>query len=315
MKTIKIANKKKTFLVTGGAGFIGSHLTEDLLKLGHKVIIIDDFSSSAIEKIDPRIKTYKTDVEDFDKVREIFKKEKPDFVYHLAGVINLRYQITNPLFVKAMDILGRTKIILDSCLVSNVKKIIFISSGGSIYENAKVIPTPQDYPAHPTSLYGLANVMVEKYIESYYEEYGLNFVILRLSNVYGPRQWESGIIPSIITKILKKEKPVIYGSGNQTRDFIYINDAIEALIMLAERGKNGIYNVGTGKEVSLNEIFKLVKYFLNVRISPIYKNSRDIEAKRSALDIKKIKKEFGWYSKTNIKGGLKKTIDWYKLNF
>ena len=313
MKAIKKSDKKKKFLITGGAGFIGSHLAEDLLKLGHKVIIIDDFSSSAVEKIGPKIKIYKTDVENFDKIREIFKKEKPDIVYHLAGVINLRHRITSPLFVKTMDILGRTKIILDSCLANNVKKIIFISSGGAIYENAKVIPTPQDYPAHPMSLYGLANLIVEKYIESYYKEYGLNFMILRLSNVYGPRQWGSGIIPSIIMKILKKEKPIIYSDGNQTRDFIYINDAVEASIMLAERGKNGIYNIGTGKEISLNEIFKLIKDISNIKVNPMRKNLKVAEARRSALDIKKIKKEFGWYPKTNIKEGLEETIDWYKL--
>jgi UDP-glucose 4-epimerase len=314
METVKAINKKKTILVTGGAGFIGYYLTNELLKLGNKVVVIDNFSSNAIKNIDPKIKTYKTDINDANKVRAIFKKEKPDIVYHLAGVINLRHQITNPLFVKAMDILGRTKIILDSCRASNVKKIIFVSSGGAIYENAKIIPTPHNYPAHPASLYGLANLMVEKYIESYYKEYGLNYIILRLSNVYGPRQWESGIIPSIILKVLKEKNPVIFGNGSQTRDFIYIDDAVEALILLAKRGKNEVYNVGTGKEISLNEIFKITKNILCSKVIPVYKNLKTTETKRSALDAKKIKKEFGWHSKTDIKNGLKKTIEWYGHN-
>ena len=137
-----------------------------------------------------------------------------------------------------------------------VKRFVFVSSGGAIYENAGVIPTSEKYPASPSSLYALANLIIEKYIEIYCKNYNLDFTIARLSNVYGPGQWESGIIPSIIIKILKNESPVIYGTGKQTRDFIYIDDAVEALIMLAEKSKNGIYNIGTGKEISLNKVFE-----------------------------------------------------------
>ncbi len=307
-----MTNSKKTILVIGGAGFIGSHLSEAFLNLGHRVIVIDNFSTSAIKKIGKTLKIYKTDIENINKVRKIFKKEKPDIVYHLAGAINLRRQITDPLFINSLNFLERTKIILDCCKENKVKKFIFLSSGGAIYDNAKIIPTPENYPAHPTSLYGLANLMIEEYIKLYDKEHRLDYTILRLSNVYGPRQWKTGIIPSIIIKLLKKEKPIIYGDGNQSIDFVYINDVISACILTISKGKKEIYNVGSGKDVSINKIFSMIKEILNLKIKPKYKKSTKEESRKSALDIRKIKKELGWQSKTSFKEGLLRTIERFK---
>lgn len=298
------------YLIIGGAGFIGSHLSRALLKSGHEVIIIDNFSASSSNK--SQIKTYNADIDNLALVAEIFKKEKPDAVIHLAGAINLRRNVADVLFKNDLDILRRTENILDACKKTKVKRFVFVSSGGAIYENAGIIPTSENYRPNPSSLYGLANLIIEKYIEIYCRNCNLDYTIARLSNVYGPGQWETGIIPSVIIKILKNESPVIYGKGSQTRDFIYIDDAVEALIMLAEKNKNGIYNVGTGKEISLNEVFKLAKDIIGINVSPIYKDSRVSETARSALNVKKIKKEFGWHSKTNIEKGLAKTIEWYE---
>lgn len=201
---------------------------------------------------------------------------------------------------------------MDACKKSNVKKIVFASSGGAIYENAKQLPTKEDYLAHPASLYGLANLMIEKYLQTYSKMNGLDYVIARPSNVYGERQWESGVIPSFILKVLKKESPVIYGTGDQTRDFIYIDDLVKALITLAQNGQNKTYNVGSGQEVSLNEVFELIKNMLGATIEPWYKNSEVFGVERSALDIAKIKKEFGFEPKTSMREGLLKTIEYYK---
>ena len=304
----------KKYLIIGGAGFIGSHLSKRLLELGHEVVVIDDFSAGVKDRNNGKIKVYKTNIESRDKIIKLFKKEKPDFVYHLAGAINLRRQITDPLFKKDMDILERTDSILEPFRLSGAKKFIFISSGGAIYENADIIPTPENYPSSPLSLYGLANLMIEKYIEIYCKNYNLNFVIPRLSNVYGPMQWESGIIPSIIINVLDNKRPSINGNGKQTRDFMYIGDAVDALILLAEKGKNGIYNIGTGKEVSINEVFKIAKKLLNSQIGAEYNNLANQETERSALDIQKITKELGWRPKNDIKDGLTKTIEWYKAS-
>ena len=299
----------KKYLIIGGAGFIGSHLSEALLKQSNRVVVIDTMPFEFTG-----VKAYKIDIRDYKKIGGVFKKERPDVVFHLAGAINLRREITDPLFLKDVDFLSRTKIILDVCKKYNVKKIIFISSGGAIYENAQKIPTAEGYEAHPASLYGLANLLTEKYIVLYCQRHGVGFSIPRLSNAYGPRQWQSGFIPSVIAKLLKKEKPVMYGAGNQTRDFVYIDDAIEALILLAQKGKNSIYNVGSGKETSLKEVLGLIKKYLGSKSKLSYENARGPETQRSALDIKKIKKELGWIPKTSMEQGVAKTIDWFRAH-
>lgn len=297
------------YLIIGGAGFIGSHLSEELLGQGNKIVIIDNAS---IKITSPKIKSYKISIDDRKKVFGIFKKEKPDFVFHLAGAINLRRPIEDPLFIKDIDFLSRTAIILEACKENNVKKIVFVSSGGAIYENAKIIPTKEDYFASPNSLYGSASLMIEKYIALYCNNHAMHFTIPRVSNVYGPRQWQSGFIPATITKLLKKESPVIFGTGNQTRDFIYISDLVEALIILVKKGKNEIYNVGSGKEITLKKVFAEIKSLSDSNISATYKNAKISETQRSVMNIKKIQKEFNWSPKTNFTQGLLKTIEWHK---
>lgn len=309
-------NKKNKILIIGGAGFIGSHLSEALLKSGHKIIIIDDFSTAIAKPArylsSNQVKVYKTNIENRNKVRNIFQKEKPEIVYHLAGPVNLRQQINNPLFIHDLNVLGRTKTILDCCYESKVKKIIFLSSGGAIYSNAKVIPTPESYNSHPTSLYGLSSLIIEECIKLYDKKYGLNYLILRLSNVYGPGQMENWIISSLINNLLKKKRPIIYNDGTQTRDFVYVGDVVRACILAGKKGQRKIYNVAAGKEVSLNKVFNTLKKMLNSEIKPCYKKLKIKETKRSVLDIKKIQKELGWQPKTNIKDGLFKTIKWYE---
>lgn len=296
----------KTYLLIGGAGFIGSHLAGRLLRQGNKVIIIDRAPCAL-----PSGKAYTIDIDDAKKVDYVFKQEKPHVVFHLAGAINLRKSVTDPLFTKDLSFLSRLDIILGACKNNEVNKFVFVSSGGAIYENAKAVPTKENYPVSPNSLYGLANLMMEKYIQSYCNVHGVNFVIPRLSNVYGPRQWQSGVIPSFIVKTIKKERPVIFGKGTQTRDFIYIDDVVEALLMLARQGKNEAYNVGSSQEISLKKLFALVNVLLGAKMKPAYEKKRFSEAQRSALDISKIKKETGWRPKTSIREGLLKTIHYY----
>ncbi len=276
----------KKYLITGGTGFIGSYLVDSLIEQGHQVIVVDSLLTSGKENLNSKAKFFKMDVCD-PKIFDIFKTEKPNIVYHLAGPIDLRREINDPLFIKSQNVLERIKIICRCCSLASVKKIVFFSSGGAIYSGVKTI-------------YCLANLMIEKYIELY----GLDYVILRLSNVYGPRQWKKGIIPQII---INKE-PKIKGDGTQIRDFIYIDDVIEAAILTID--KNGIYNVGAGEEHSINEIIDMVRKISNSEIKPIYEGVEKV--KRSVLNIEKIKKELNWKPKVSLEQGLKKTIDWYE---
>ena len=242
----------------------------------------------------------------------VFEKEKPEIVIHLAGAMGLRKPANDAAFIADSNFLARTQIILEACAASSVKKIVFISSGGAIYENATQVPTPEDYPAHPTTPYGLANLAIEKEIGAFCESNTLNFIIARLANVYGPGQWQSGFIPAMILKMLKGENPMIFGDGRQTRDFVYIDDAVGAIMMLAEQGKNQMYNVGGGREESLNEIFAEIKNMLGVNVEPVYQAAHSKETLRSALDIAKIAKELGWQPNVGLHDGLEKTIEYYK---
>jgi len=294
----------KTILITGVAGFLGSHLSRKLAE-GNRVIGMDVIDNEF----------YKADIADPGAVEEIFRKERPQIVYHLAGPIGLRREIDDPIFEKSLNVLGNLSTILSCCTKYGTEKIIFFSSGGALYEKAETIPTSENYPVHPTSLYGLANLLIEKYIKKCQEKYGLNFTILRFGNVYGPRQWESGIIPSIIIKVLGGESPVVHGDGRQTRDFLFVDDVVEASLLVLNDNKNETYNVSSGEEISINEIIDKIGANLGKAIRPIY-NSEGIKGiERSCLDNLKIKKGLGWQPKTNTDQGLRKTIDWFRLNY
>ncbi len=277
------------------------------MKKGNRVIVVD-FSD---KYLNPKVEFFKLDVCN-PEVLNVFKKEKPDIVYYLAGPINLRREINDPLFNKGLDVLDGFKKILDYCHELKIKKVVFLSSGGAICSKAKIIPTSEKDSSRPSSLYGLANLILEKLLDEYYKKYKLSFIILRLSNVYGPRQWENGVVPSFIKNISENKFPVIRGDGTQTRDFIYVDDAVSALLIGGESKKTGIFNVGSGKETSLNELSKKIAKILNKKIRPKYRFARGIEVQRSALDWSKAKKELDWKPKISLVQGLKKTIDWYE---
>ncbi len=280
------------------------------MEQGSSVAVIDAAAASDISGI----AYYSQNAEDPQGLDVVFAKEKPEAVYYLAGAINLRKNIQDPLFIKDLAFLQRTKVILGACIAHQVKKIVFVSSGGAIYENAAEIPTPETYAAHPLSLYGLANLMMEKYIALHCTNGSMDFAIARASNVYGPRQWESGFVPAMILSMLRNQSPIIHGTGEQTRDFVYIGDMVGACITLAEKDGSGVYNVGSGKETSLNAVFGLIKGILGTKIVADYQAVPNSQPQRSALDIAKIKKELGWQPATSMQEGLVATIQWYKAH-
>lgn len=220
-------------------------------------MVIDNLSTGKKENLNPEAKFYKADICD-TKISQIFKKEKPEVVFHLAAQIDVRKSVENPIENARINILG-TLNLLENCKKYKVKKFIFASTGGAIYGDAKVIPTPESYPEFPLSPYGIEKLIIDKYLNYYYKVFGLPFVSLRLANVYGPRQnskGESGVIAIFHDKMLNGKQPVINGSGTQTCDFIFVEDVVEAALLTMKIKKSGIYNIGTAKETDINTIFK-----------------------------------------------------------
>jgi len=321
----------KKILVTGGAGFIGSHLVDALIERGYKVVVIDNLSTGKKENLNPaffkkskvsaKAKFYKVDICS-PKVSEIFEKEKPEIVFHLAAQINVRKSVEDPISDAKTNIFGSLNIIksfireigVQSLEHSRNSKFIFASSGGAIYGKAQKIPTPENYLPNPISPYGIAKLTIERYLKFYKETFGLNFVSLRFANVYGPRQdpkGEAGVISIFIDKILKRERPIIFGSGNQTRDFVFVEDVVSALLKATEyKGNKEFFNIGTGIETSINELEELISKIIDKKIQPKFEPAKPGDLKRSCLDISLAKKELKWKPKYNLKNGLKKTIKW-----
>lgn len=296
-------------LITGGAGFIGSHLTDKLIKTGHKVVVIDNLSTGRKENLNPKAKFYKIDICS-PKISQIFKKEKPEAVFHYAAQANVRKSVESPIKDAKINILGALNI-LESSQKYKVKKIIFASTVG-VYGETNIIPTPETYFEQPLSPYGIAKLAVEKYLNYYYKVFELPFVSLRLANVYGPRQnnkGEAGVVAVFYNKLLAGEQPIINGNGRQTRDYVFVDDVVEANLLALQKNKVGIFNVGAGKETSVNEIFQKIKKAIKSNLKATYGPAKKGDLKRSRLDYSKIKKQLGWQPKYSLDEGLKKTID------
>ena len=301
----------KTILITGGAGFVGSHLVDRLIKEGYKVIVVDNLSNGKKKNINWNAKFYKISVENI-KISQIFKNEKPTIVFHYAAQIDVQESIKNPIKDANINILG-TLNILENCKKFKVRKIIFPSSVG-VYGESKTLPVEESYPLSPVSPYPITKLTIEKYL-NFYETRGLDFVSLRYSNIYGPRQLstgEGGVVAIFIDTLLNRKSPVIYGSGKQTRDFLYIDDAVEAGILAMKISSNSIYNVGTNKEISINSLFNQISDLLRIKNKPIFRPLRQGEIIKSRINYSKIKKEIDWQPKYSLEKGLKETIQWFK---
>ncbi|MCK4454180.1 NAD-dependent epimerase/dehydratase family protein [Candidatus Parcubacteria bacterium] len=308
-------------LVTGGAGFIGSHLVDRLIKENHKVVVIDNLSTGTKKNLNPKAKFYKLDIRS-PKISDVFKKEKPETVFHLAAQIDLRKSVEDPIEDAKINILGSLNIIQNFIRVLSpnrshrfASKIIFASTGGAIYGDADIIPTPETYPEMPVSPYGIEKLVFDKYLNYYYKVFGLSYVSLRLSNVYGPRQnskGEAGVIAIFCDKMLNSKETTINGDGKQTRDFVYINDVVEANILALKKNKIGVFNIGTANETSINTIFRKIRKLADLNCKEIHIPEKPGEQKRSCLDFKKAKKELGCQPKYNLDRGLKETVEWFR---
>ncbi|MGB2698518.1 MAG: NAD-dependent epimerase/dehydratase family protein [Candidatus Zixiibacteriota bacterium] len=302
-------------LVTGGAGFIGSHVADSFISLGHDVIILDDLSTGFRENVNPKAKFYQMDIRS-PEVENLFEKEKFDILCHHAAQVDLRKSMREPVQDAEINILGSLKLIF-YCLKYEVKEIIFPSSAG-VYGEQDYFPADETHPKRPVSPYAMAKLVVEKYLEFYRRSKELEYVTLRYSNVYGPRQipkGEAGVVGIFCENLLNHKEAKIYGDGKQTRDFVFIDDVVKANVLALDYNKSGVFNIGTSIETDINMIFNLIKDNLGSNQEEIHAPAVPGEQKRSALDITEAKKELGWEPECVLEKGIEKTIKFYKKRY
>lgn len=311
-----IINFMAKILVTGGAGFIGSNLVDALILKGHKLVVVDDLSSGKESYLNPEAKFYKTDIREKEAIDKIFETEKPEFVYHLAAQIEVSKSMIDPWHDAEINLQGGLNI-LESARQNNVKKIVFSSTGGAIYGDGEKIPTSEIAATYPLSFYGIHKLAFEKYINAYHKAYGLDYGILRFSNVYGPRQFkggEAGVIAIFTSNAVSGRSSFQYGDGLQTRDFVFVEDVVSALVLTLEKNCRQEINISFGRESSLIDVRTALSSALNYEIKIEEKESKPGEQRRSCLDNSLAKEVLGWEPKFDLSSGILKTIAWAKNN-
>ena len=300
-------------LVTGGAGFIGSHLVDRLLAEGFRVAIIDDLSAGKLKNLNPAATFYHADIT-HSAIDEIFSREQPDFVFHLAARVSVTYSAQHPVDNAEVNVIGTLRL-LDTARRIGLEKFIFSSTGGAIYGNPEDNPCSEATPVSPISPYGLSKYMAEQYIELFHRLYRLNYTNLRYGNVYGPRQdadGEAGVIAIFIQSILDGHQPRIFGDGTQERDFVYVDDIVEANMQAIEHGSHRTLNIGSGKGASVNRLFEIIKEDLEYHHEAEHRPRRPGEVHKIALDCAQAHHHLEWQPQTPLEEGLRKTVEYYR---
>ncbi|WP_455242073.1 SDR family oxidoreductase [Petrachloros mirabilis] len=300
-------------LVTGGAGFIGSHLVDRLVQEGHEVIIVDNLVTGKRRNINKAARFYKLDIQSW-RLERVFRNERPNIVMHLAAQMDVRKSVEDPMFDAQVNVLG-TLNVLQQAVKHGVRKVVFSSSGGAIYGEQDVFPAPESHPTRPMSPYGLSKLCGEQYLSYFQRASGLQMVSLRYANVYGPRQdpeGEAGVVAIFIQKMLHNEQAVINGNGRQTRDFVYVDDVVEANLAMMGQETQGTYNVGTGLETSVNDLFRILVEHTGTTCKEVHGPAKKGEQARSCIDNSKLRLELAWEPRTGLSEGLKKTVEYFR---
>lgn len=298
-------------LVTGGAGFIGSHIVDALVSKKHQVVIADNLATGKISNVNAAATFRRCNISS-PSLNEIFDEFYFDYVFHLAAQINLRHSIKAPADDASDNIMGSLNV-MENCVRTKVKRMIFSSTGGAIYSPTETLPFTENSLAKPESPYGLAKLTVERYLELYHKLHGLQHTVLRYSNVFGPRQdskGEAGVIAIFIQKALKNEDLTIFGDGKQTRDFVYVDDVVQANMLAMEQEMDGTYNVSSNTQYSVNEIAHMVLESVPTTSKIIHTDPIVGELLQTQLSADKLKAK-GWNNNWSLEGGMVETIKYF----
>jgi UDP-glucose 4-epimerase len=307
-------------LVTGGAGFIGSTLVDRLLAEGYDVDVIDDLTTGSLANLDDaraqrrrKLTFQRLDIRS-EAMRELILHRKPEIVYHLAAQADVRVSVANPALDAEVNILGSVNVI-EGALHAGTRKVVFAGSGGTLYGVPDATPTREGHPQRPVSPYGVSKKTVGDYLHYYREIHGLEYTVLALANVYGPRQdphGEAGVVAIFAGKLLDGERPTIYGDGEQTRDFVFVDDVADAFVRATDRGGGLLVNIGTGVETTVQHLFDLMAHETDYPEPARYAPPRTGELRRSALDPGRAAIHLDWKPYTPLEEGIARSVEWFR---
>ncbi|MBJ7598679.1 NAD-dependent epimerase/dehydratase family protein [Candidatus Nephthysia bennettiae] len=299
-------------VATGGAGFIGSHLVDALVERGDEVIVVDDLSSGARQHLNPDVEFHQLDIRS-RQAAELIRRRRPDAIAHHAAQMSVSRSVREPLFDADTNLIGSLNLLEAAREVG--ARFVFASTGGALYGDADVLPTPESYPAWPVSSYGVSKLGFEHYLHCYAAQHGLRYAALRYANVYGPRQnphGEAGVIAIFCLRLLAEEEPIVNGDGKQTRDFVYVSDVVRAQTAALDSGVTGHFNVGTARQCDVNTVFDMIAERIGTSLGKRHGPARPGDQRTSALDWTLIRDSLGWQPQVSLEEGLSETVAWFR---
>ncbi len=300
-------------LVTGGAGFIASHITDAYIAAGHQVVVVDNLTTGRKENLNPKAVFYQMDIQD-PKLLDVFKEQQIEVVNHHAAQMDVRRSVDDPIYDAQNNVLGFLNI-LQACAKTSVKRVIFASSGGAIYGEQDYFPADEKHQTQPCSPYGITKLVGEKYMFFYSQTYGFGHTILRYANVYGPRQnphGEAGVVAIFCKRLLAGEQPVINGTGEQTRDFVYVGDVVDANLLALGQSSNDTFNIGTAREITINEVYRILNRLIGSNKPEKHGPGKEGEQFRSVIDPGHVTRMMGWKPRFTVEAGLQETVDYFQ---
>jgi UDP-glucose 4-epimerase len=301
-------------LVTGGAGFIASHLVDLLIESGHTVSIVDNFATGRRSNLNPKATFYEVDIRDAEALRRVFEAERPEVVDHHAAQMDVRRSVADPIFDANVNVVGGLNL-LNLAVEFGTRKFIHISSGGTVYGEPVYLPADEKHPIQPECPYGVTKFALEMYLNVYKHIHNLDYSVLRYPNVYGPRQdpfGEAGVVAIFTKRMMKNEPVTIFGDGEQLRDYVYVGDCARANLMLLEQGSGEPFNLGSASGTSVNTLFHELKALIGYQQDAIYAPARAGEIYKTYLDASKARQAFGWEPTVSLTDGLGRTVNYFR---
>jgi len=305
-------------LVTGGAGFIGSHTVDALVAAGaHEVSVLDGLSSGKREQVNPAARFYEADLRNAEAIVPILEREKPEVIYHLAAQMDVRRSVADPAFDAGINLVGFLNL-MEAARRNGLKRVVFASTGGAIYGEQEQFPCDEEHPRRPVSPYGVAKLATEAYLFFYKVQYGIDYVAMRYANVYGPRQdphGEAGVVAIFCGRMLEGKPSTIFGDGEQTRDYIFVGDVARANVAALAAKASDAFNIGTGVETSVNQLYQVLASAAGVKTPPSYAPARPGEQRRSVISPARAGQVLGWRPEVTLDEGLKRTFTFFNERF